>query len=334
MAEFVYKSRLLCDLYCRWSRLSNPGFTNEVLRRRALNIFDYKGISQPLPKVYNEICTDNNCFGIGYSIRQYAEYDKPYIKGWIEHGYFYADTISDLAAISFTNNIITFGSHREHINNILLPQKRCFKIGPYVHYAKDYVSEEEYEQMKKSLGKVLLVFPIHSGTGEKVLYEKEELFKTVESVASEFDTVLFSLFWSDITDEYATEIEKRGYKIVCSGHRFDPFFLSRQKTIIKLADVTMSNGLGTNLVYCTYMKKPHWLVRQDSKTISINKTGEKHKEYEERNKNNSSIKSILHEAFEEYRETLTENQYQLCSDLFGFENIKSPMEMLSLLKSL
>lgn len=334
MAEFVYKSKLLCDLYCKWSRISNQGFKKEVLRRSGLDLFDYKGISQPLPKVYYEICTDNNCFGIGYSIRQYAGYNKPYINGWIEHGYFYADAISDLAAISFTNNILTFGSHRESVNHKLLPQKSCFKIGPYVHYAKDYVSEDVFIQIKKKLGRVLLVFPIHSGTGEKVMYEKEELFKTVESIATGFDTILFSLFWSDITDDYAAEIEKRGYKIVCSGHRFDPFFLSRQKTIIKLADVTMSNGLGTNLCYCTYLKKPHWLVRQEAKTISLNKTGDKHKKYEEKNKNNSSIEESLYDAFREYSEMLSDSQYQLCSDLFGFKEIKSQSEMLSLLKSL
>lgn len=334
MAEFVYKSKLLCDLYCKWSRVSHLGFKNEVLRRNALDIFDYKGISQPLPKVYYEICTDNNCFGIGYSIRQYAGYKKPFINGWIEHGYFYADAISDLAGISFTNNILTFGGHRELVNNKLLPQKKCFKIGPYVHYANDYVNEDEFIKIKKKLGKVLLVFPIHSGTGEKVLYEIEELFKIVNSVADGFDTVLFSLFWSDITEDYASEIEKRGYKIVCSGHRFDPFFLTRQKTIIRLADVTMSNGLGTNLVYCTYLKKPHWLVKQDANTLSLGKTGEKHKEYEEKNKNNSSIESELYDAFREYRETLSESQYQLCSKLFGFEEVKTPIEMLSLLKSL
>lgn len=334
MEEFVYKSKILCELYCKWSHVIHPKFRKEILRRKEFNLFDYKGISQPLPKVYDEICTDNNCFGIGYSIRQYAGFKKPFIDGWIEHGYFYADAISELAAVSFTKNILTFGRHREEVNHKLLPEKNCFTIGPYVHYAKDYVSEAEFMQIKRKLGKVLLVFPIHSGTGEKVLYEKEELFKIVERKASGFDTVLFSLFWSDINEEYATDIEKRGYKIVCSGHRFDPFFLCRQRTIINLADVTMSNGLGTNLVYCTYFKKPHWLVRQEAKTISLDKTGDKHKEFEEKNKNNSSIDSLLYDAFDGYSEILTDKQYQLCSDLFGFEDIKKPEEMKQLLTSL
>ena len=334
MAEFVYKSKLLCDLYCRWSRISNRGFKKEILRRKKMDLFDYKGVSQPLPKVYYEICTDNNCFGIGHSIRQYAGYKKPFINGWIEHGYFYADAISNLAAISFTNNILTFGNHREWVNHKLLPQKTCFKIGPYVHYAQDYVSEEKFLQIKKKLGKVLLVFPIHSGTGEKVLYEKEELFRMVESVAAGFDTVLFSLFWSDITEDYSNEIEKRGYKIVCSGHRFDPFFLSRQKSIIKLSDVTMSNGLGTNLVYCTYFKKPHWLVRQEAKTIILDKDGEKHLKFEEKNKDNSSVEEKLYDTFKEYGETLSPEQYELCRMSFGFDDIKSHDQMHQLLDSL
>lgn len=332
--KYIYKNKLSAQVACWLSRCKSRYFIKEVECRKNLDIFDYKNIGQPLPKYYTEICTDNNCFGIGYSIRKYADYKKSYINGWIEHGYFYADAISDLAAISFAKSIITFGNHREIINNRLLPYKRCIKIGPYIHYAEDYIDTDAFSKLKKSLGRVLLVFPVHSGTGEKVVYEKKDLLKKVESIACDFDTVLFSLFWSDITSDYIQEIEKMGYRIVCSGHRFDPNFLSRQKTIIQLADVTMSNGLGTNLVYCTYLKKPHWLFNQESRTVSLNSIGDKHIEYQKKNKDNVKIESLLYRAFGDYSNILSEEQYKLCKDLFGFDDIKSSEEMKEILISL
>ena len=216
----------------------------------------------------------------------------------------------------------------------LIPKKQCVKVGPYIHYAEDYVNDDEFETIKTKLGRTLLVFPIHSGTGAQVHYEKEDLFRLVERVSGSFDTILFSLFWSDVNGDYVKEIEDRGYRVVCSGHRFDPHFLSRQKTIIKLADVTMSNGIGTNLAYCTFFHKPHWLVHQESTLTGNNSTGDKHREYEERNKNNSSVRPLLYEAFKDYSEELTQDQYDLCSGIFGFREIKTPAEMNTLFNSL
>lgn len=330
-SDIIYSSKLLSRVSCFISRIKNHGFLKEVSIRSHISIFDYRIIAKPLPKYYQEICTDNNCFGIGYNIRKYAGYKKPYINGWIEHGYFFADIVSDLAKISFTNSIITFGNHRKEVNNRFLPQKDCYKIGPYVHYASDYISEEDFIKLKEELGRVLLVFPLHAGSEQQVHYEKKELFKLVESVSAGFDTILFSLFWSDISDDYVSEIEKRGYKIVCSGHRYDPYFLSRQKTIIKLADVTMSNGLGTNLVYCTFYKKPHWLIHQKKEFKSLGKGGDMHIEFINNNMNKYRISPKLYEAFKDYNDVLTEEQYNLCSKLFGFEDIKTPNEMLKLL---
>lgn len=334
MKEIVYKSKMLSYFACVLTRLHHPGFQKEIKKRSELDLFDYKNIAKSLPKYYEEICTDNNCFGIGRCIRKYSGYKGSYVKGWIEHGYFYFDTVSSLASISFAKSILTFGSHREKVNVQYLPKKKCVKIGPYIHYADDYIDEETFKELKAKLGRVLLVFPMHSGTGQKVQYDIDELFKNVESVAGDFDTVLFSLFWTDINSEYVSQIESRGFKTVCSGHRFDPYFLSRQKTIIKLADVTLSNGLGTNLVYCTYLKKPHWLIRQKRTYASLNAIGDKHKTFQENNINKASVVELLYDIFKDYRNDLSEVQYDLCSQLFGFNDIKSPIEMLDLLSSL
>ena len=335
MNDKIYSSRFLSSVACWFSRLKNPSFPASVKERSSYSVFDYNKVGAPLPKYYEEICTDNNSFGIGHCLREYAGYSKGRVNGWIEHGYFWADVVSSLATKSFTKTIMTFGSHRVRVNQDLLPQKRVIAIGPYIHYAPDYLSPQEFNTLKEEVGRTLLVFPVHSGTGMNTDYDVEELFKYIDSISNGFDTIIFSLFWSDITEEYVNRLkEHKKVRIACSGHRYDWNFLSRQKTLIKLSDATMSNGLGTNLVYCTYLGKPHWLVNQEVSRSAQNSSGIAHLNYIKNNANNSSIKEEFLEQFSQYSESLTETQYNLCRDTFGFNSVLEPPAMFDLLNSL
>ena len=331
----LYESRVLSKTACFLLRQRYRSFPRLIENRRECSLFDYKGVAGPLPKYYEEICTDNNSFGIGHCLRAYASYKKNYVNGWIEHGYFWADVVSSLAAKSFAKTILTFGAHRVKVNQQLLPNKQVIAIGPYIHYAPDYLSEQEFDKLKKELGRVLLVFPVHSGTGMKTEFDVGELFRYIDGISDGFDTILFSLFWSDITDEFVKVLCGHEKVIIaCSGHRYDWNFLSRQKTLIKLADVTMSNGLGTNLVYCTYLGRPHWLVNQTIERSAKDDNGVAHLEYIKKNANNSSIKKDFLEAFGSFSDSLTNAQFELCRSTFGFDNVMSPAEMYNLLQSL
>lgn len=331
--QLFYKLKPLTQTVCFATRLLHPHFSKEIEKRRRLDLFDYVNTGCPLPKCFNELCTDNENFGIGFSIRKYASYNKPYINAWIEHGYFWADEVSELAAMSFANSIFTFGQHRVDVNHAKISQKTVYAIGPYIHYADDYLDYDDFSALKDRLGRTLLVYPVHSGEGLRVTFDFEELIKIVESVSDNYDTILFSLFWSDIIPEYVQLIKKHNFMIVCSGHRFDHYFLSRQKTIIRLSDAVISNGNGTNLVYCTYLGKPFWWVDQNVNEIAINKVGEKHVSFIERTHGTSSIEGVFHKAFSQYSESLTDEQVSLCHKYFGFDSIKSNEEMYELLKN-
>ena len=70
------------------------------------------------------------------------------------------------------------------------------------------------------------------------------------------------LYYQDILNGDAAIFEDAGFVVVTCGYREDCHFLERQRTLIKLADFTMSNSIGTHVGYCVYMGKPHYSFKQ------------------------------------------------------------------------
>lgn len=335
LSNTIYGSKLLSLLYCRLSQLRNAGFKQEVVHRAGLDLFDYKGIAQPLPKCYYEPLTDNNCFGIGWSIRQYIGSTRNYIDALAEHGYFFGTYVQEMEKITYAKKLLTFGDVRKkHIEAVIKDKEVC-PIGPYVHYAPDYYDEKRFAKEKEKLGRTLLVFFSHSGTGESVSFDLDSLIEEINSIRKDFKTVVISLFWSDINPEIEKRLLGEGYKIFSSGHRYDYYFLSRQKTMIKLADVTMSNSTGTHLAYCSCLNKPHWIVRQEIKTIALNEKGLANIAISEmlgKDIVNQQENDELYRTFAEYGEVLTEEQRKVCDKYFGLSYVRSVDEMKEILK--
>ena len=330
----VYKSKLLSWLYCRVSQLKYPNYKKEVERRALLDIFDYKEIAQPLPKCYYEPLTDNNCFGIGWSFRQYVGSNKSYINALAEHGYFFGPHIQEMEKITYSPKLITFGEIRKKHIETFIKDKDVFPVGPYIHYAPDYYDEVKFAELKKELGRTLLVFFSHSGTGMSVSFDLDELMEKINSIRQGFETIVISVFWSDLNPAIENRLLKEGYKIFSSGHRYDYYFLSRQKTMIKLADVTMSNSVGTHIAYCCYLNKPHWLINQ---TIERKANGSKGAENlaiakKISNEGGKTEGDLFRDAFAKYSETLTESQKELCDKFFGFSYVKTVDELKDIIK--
>lgn len=335
LTNIIYGSKPLSLLYCKASQWRKPGFKAEVERRAKLDLLDYKEIAQPLPKCYYEPLTDNNCFGIGWSLRQYAGMKKSYVNALAEHGYFFGTYVQEVEKITFAKRLLTFGDVRKAHIEAVVKDKVVFQIGPYIHYAPDYYDEERFKAEKERLGKTLLVFFSHSGTGESVSFDLEALIEKINSIRMDFQTVVISLFWSDINPKIEKRLKDEGYLIFSSGHRYDYHFLSRQKTMIKLADMTMSNSTGTHLAYCSYLNKPHWIVRQQIYYKVLNKKGEGNKVISDmisKDVVSQQENDELYQVFAEYNNQLTDEQRKVCDKYFGLSHIRSVKEMTDLLK--
>ncbi len=149
------------------------------------------------------------------------------------------------------------GRNRTHEIHDTDPWKLVFSIGPYIHYARDIYEKKRYLDIKKKLGKTLLVFPSHTCEGEdKTTNDQNIVNRIMKKYSHRFDSILVCTYWKDISSDIVSRFEAEGAIIVSAGFRGDRNFVRRLKTIIRLADTVVVDDIGTNIGYCIYMGKP------------------------------------------------------------------------------
>lgn len=241
-------------------------YIKKVKYRRELSIFSIFNLSESLNKDIREYYIENSYYGNSLSLNNKLN-TKGKIKGVIEHGVYFGENVNEEEVkYSPFKTIYTFGQYRKNILEKYLRDNKISKkvetIGPYIIHATDYLEKDEYNKLKKELGKVLLVFPSHSIPGVVSEFAIKDLVDEINNKRDDFDTVLISMYWKDVQNGKHIPYEEAGFKIVTAGHINDENFLSRLKLVIKLSDMTMSNQLGTHLGYCIALGKPHWLFSQ------------------------------------------------------------------------
>ena len=204
----------------------------------------------------------NSFYGLGGNLENASGY-KGKVVGFIEHG-LHLGGANPVTTSSPLPCIITLGERRRKAIR-QTTNKPVFTVGPYIHYAKSYIDEEAARKIKKELGKTLLVFPSHGIEGVEALYDTNVFIGEVKSFVHNHsvDTVLVSLYFKDIP-KYFSCYRNAGMRVVCAGHRSDPAFLSRQKSLIELSDFTLSNNVGTHIGYCCSLGKPHLIISQET----------------------------------------------------------------------
>jgi hypothetical protein len=256
----------LSNLYC------NRVIEKELSQRRLKSIFDYEENAGLMPMRFVDTYPENNLYGMAEVLRAYLKIESRQMSShsYIEHGLFLGNYVNHYCyEYSDVRNVITFGDYREGMlaknENIKRKEINILKIGPYIHYANSFHSADEIQTYKIKYGRILLVFPSHSIPGQTVSFDIHAFVKTILDVKKELkcNSVFICLYWKDIEEKDNVEIYRQnGFYIVSAGHVNDPFFLPRLRSIIELSDVTMSNDVGTNLGYCIYLDKPHFMYVQ------------------------------------------------------------------------
>ena len=212
--------------------------------------------------------------------------------------------------------------------NKAYPGTPTFAIGPYVHYARPYYSETEFNKIKEEIGKTLLVFPTHSYELGETHYNAEDFVDYVmQEQAKDYQTVMVCAYWADLDHEIYRLFEARGAKIVSAGFRGDYNFIRRLRTIIELSDGVVANSLGTFVGYCIYFKKP--VVMVDGKIIKqlndLNLTNEM-------SGNMDKIEQLFYKEFSPTSKPFSKEQIELCEKYWGLSNVKSPEEIRAILQ--
>lgn len=228
----------------------------EVYKRSKIDIFDYKALAQPL-KFYPFVPIDeNNLYGNGAVIKK-AFKNINLIETTIEHGLYLGSYVPKRHLLNSYKNIITYSEYRKHFIEVKANQK-ILTIGPYITYADTLLSSKKISLIRQKFGRTLLVFPSHSIDSIHAEYDIDKFIGYIKefSVQYSFDKVLICLYWKDISLDKQRLYVNAGFDIVTAGHIYDPYFLSRLKTIILLADATLTNSIGTHVGYAVSLDKP------------------------------------------------------------------------------
>lgn len=305
-----------------------------VLKQKKINPFLIDKLSYDIPNLYtNENYTPNDFYYHAYHLKRFSGISPFHsLNLSIEHGVYFSNYVwtSDLEHAE--SKIITIGKNRQEIIN-KLTNKKVVNIGPYIYYVTGFYSEKQLSRLKQKLGRTLLVFPSHSTHWINSAYDIEYFAAEIKKYAAEYNTVLVCVYWKDILNGHHKYYIKNNFTCVSAGHIYDPFFLPRLKSLISLADMTMSNVIGTHLGYCIFLNKPHYLFSQD---IKFNNTlpALEADTYDRLNKiKMDPAITKMYQLFSNYSEEITESQKAIVRTYWGTDDIKTKDQLKQILKA-
>lgn len=302
----------------------------ELSRRSKLKIQDITELSKEIGfDQYHSIILGNdesNYYGSFYTLQLYANIQPlnlPPPDLSIQHGIVYEALAWERNKVDCLNFV--WSSKIKDILKNQVGAKKVIAIGAPFFYAKSILSSEQIKKEKNRLGKNLLAFPMHSTHYINTIYNVQNFVEILKEQRSQFETVRVCLYWKDIQNGIAKKYEAEGFECVCCGHIFDIFFLQRLRSLLEIADATISNGVGSHIGYSIYLNKPHNLVPDKFQLIDIQGSeGEEEMLCKEQSKNYWQIYNAfaLNDSFE-----ITAEQKQIVDDFWGMSEIKEPSEI-------
>lgn len=294
-------------------------YFNRIKNCSSKGLFDVLGVAAEFPIYPVDFVFDNQLYGLGRNFKMYAKTKKP-ISTYIEHGLFFGDHVQFDEFDYFSNKIITFSDVRKnHLINLGC-KKEIVPIGPYIKYSEPFLENEKFDILKRELGNVLLVFPPHSTKNLKASYKLIDFIKKIKEVGKEFDTVLICMYWADVAnDDLVKMFNENNFVISTAGHKFNPLFLNRLKTLIELSDMTMSGGVGTHIGYCISMNKPHYIINSKNEYLPKNKSGQAYIDKVSVNKIREDEIKEVESLFLKYDNSISYDQYNIINKYWGLD---------------
>lgn len=259
----------------------------------------------------------NYCYGNQLAIKNAmgTEFDSHCM---IEHGlYFGRNVLEEECVYPEISTIYTYSPYRlevlyEHFGENF--DKKIIPVGPYIIHANHLLTESKRAVLKEKWGKTLLIFPSHSSPEGDTSFNYDAWLTEIEKRSKNYDTVIVSLYWLDVYNGNYKRYKDKGYILACCGNRFDPNFLSRQKDMISLADMSMSNDIGTHIGYCVSMGVPHCIYHQK---VEFEAEKDKDRDTDIISANREREYSGLFSLFSEFKEEITVEQEKAVKYYWG-----------------
>lgn len=268
----------------------------------------------------NEIHQPNDWYGHASNLKTYLGLEKNYqFKFILEHGLYLNDQVDNLDVEADLPTIITYSDYRLKILREYRPN--MFSIGPFIHYAKSYLTDGEIEKEKKRLGESLLFFPAHSTPVIGFEYDIKKLCRKIKKIAGD-RTVRICLYWKDILLGRHKTYQDFGFECVTAGHMLDPLFLPRLKSLISISDLTASNIVSSHVGFCIYMNKPHIVISEE---LKMKTSRNWNKRINEGFKSEGYVEVL--EEFSKLNYKITQKQKNLITKYWGSDRTRTKAEL-------
>lgn len=306
---------------------------NESEFRKKLNFRDVDKLSQEINHNYYKDVLNGEIFfsryGMDRNLKKYVNMPLNHkIHALFEHGVQITDYVGGAFRIHEYLPSIVASKYRVNVLKNQENFKGAYAIGPYIHYADSLLSKDQLKEEKESLGSTLLVFPSHSIEEATSKFDYHMFIKNINDIAKDYETVRICMYYRDIVLKKHIPYLNEGFQVVTAGHYNDYYFLPRLRNIIENSDMTMSNEFGTQLGYCIYLKKPHFINKIDvTFEVSENNIIKKNTSESTKKLEYSDNLSKIYELFCEYGTNISKDQQDFVSYLWGFDEIKTPQEL-------
>lgn len=307
-----------------------------ILKRKKYSIFDFKKLAAPL--YYEDVAGSGYLFyGIYKAVKKYTQRSQLKIKQCgISHG------ASNNTMIISSDKYLAEKYHTLYVcggRNVwetrVSDTVNVHYLSPYIYYARSLLSYGRLRKIKRKLRKTLLVFPLHSvNNREYMIYDVNAFIGQIEDVqkAHGYDSVLVCMYWCDILMHRNEPYQKKGWKIVTAGHRLDTNFLRRLRSIFSLADMVVTNGVGTHVGYAICMKKPVYILDLPSRdtVFEVNKNNYGEAFARELVLESRISEQEIKQPFLQYSENITQEQISVVKKYWGEWNEHRYLRQISI----
>ena len=265
----LFNSLLQIQTYARFKNFLNYPFggyhrlIDELAKKEIFDIDLFKKV-----KFYN-IDKGNgytNTYGHLQSLKRYGGVSSPLPRIHVQHGMFECNHESTVHG-KYLDKIIVMNHFMKESILLKNPNLNIFCVGPFIHYANQLYSNEKLSHLKNKFGKTLLVYLPHSITRKfkkdrciDEFFDLDKVIRFLNKYKVEYDTILVNLMADEYKLNFVNELKSNGFIVTTSGSPNDFNFLSRQKSIMSLADHSISFAVSTHVGYFLHMSISHEIV--------------------------------------------------------------------------
>lgn len=299
--------------------------------RQKMKINELYAVSADRELTTTELFSSNDFYGHATLLKRWLSIAPEYsLKVVLAHSPAMRDFVWDVEVNSGMPFCLCTGAYRASIfNNVSRPRggPMAVPIGPLIAYHPGLKALWNYKPETKTL----LIFPSHSTHHIHVHFDERQHIRLFKPYTRDFSRVVVCLYWKDVLLGRAEAYQAEGFECATAGHMYDFEFVPRILNIISDSSMVISSSPGTSVLYSSFLRRPTLYL--DQKIEGETFSSQVFQKERERMLRLPGLKDRMKHIFSELVDSITTEQDNFLRVALGTEYIRSPGEIIDLLKA-